>query len=111
VYRAATRNLERIVPDDLRGFPLGVEPDPGCGTVTVALAPGDSVLFYSDGILDAGQSKGQRFGWDSLRATVESAPATLTADQIGERIINAVAAHAADAEQFDDISLVVFGRV
>ncbi|WP_174536569.1 PP2C family protein-serine/threonine phosphatase [Micromonospora chalcea] len=55
-----------VVP--LRGMLIGVVPDPRIGEVTVRLAPGETCLFYSDGVTEArgGRRGDEQFGAERL---------------------------------------------
>ncbi|MFI7333815.1 PP2C family protein-serine/threonine phosphatase [Micromonospora aurantiaca (nom. illeg.)] len=55
-----------VVP--LRGMLIGVVPDPRIGEVTVHLAPGETCLFYSDGVTEArgGRRGDEQFGAERL---------------------------------------------
>jgi sigma-B regulation protein RsbU (phosphoserine phosphatase) len=104
--------LEEAIPEERGGVPIGVLPDSSYQSANVELSAGDSIILYSDGILDAGLSAGRRFGEARLREALKTAPGErpLTPRQIGERIQRAVETHAAGCEQFDDIALVCYGR-
>ena len=53
-----------------RGMPLGLMPGMGYEEKETILAPGDSTLFYSDGLVEAHDPKGQMFGFPRLRELV-----------------------------------------
>jgi len=112
VYRRGTRTFESCMAEQSSGFPLGWVIGFKYESVTIDLEPGDSLLLYTDGIIDAEADNGTRFGEEGIRKAL-TAPASeiLTARLIGERIIRAVRSHAAHQPQFDDIALVCFGRV
>jgi serine phosphatase RsbU (regulator of sigma subunit) len=77
-------------------------------TVAVAnLAPGETLLAYTDGVTEARGQEGL-FGEDRLLAVIASAPPTPGSllDSIGA----AVVAHAGDFEQSDDITLLAVRR-
>jgi sigma-B regulation protein RsbU (phosphoserine phosphatase) len=94
------------------GRPLGIEEKPSYESMNVELGPGDSIILFSDGILDAIDSAGRRFGRDRLREVMRTDPKAPPASAInlGERIKAAVENHVAGGVPFDDISLVVYGR-
>ncbi|WP_460370839.1 PP2C family protein-serine/threonine phosphatase, partial [Actinocorallia lasiicapitis] len=48
------------------GVPLGLFDDFACAAETVVLTPGDTVLLYSDGVLDACDELRDRFGEERL---------------------------------------------
>jgi phosphoserine phosphatase RsbU/P len=113
IYRQATRQLEKCVSEDLSGFPIGWVPGFQYQSVNVELHPGDSLILFTDGILDAESSDGSRFGEEGVLRAIRTTPhePPLTARMIGERIIRAVQIHAANHPQFDDIALVCYGRI
>jgi predicted ester cyclase len=53
-----------------RGMPLGLMPGMSYEEGEVSLREGDSVLFYSDGLVEAHDPKGEMFGFPRLRAHV-----------------------------------------
>jgi serine phosphatase RsbU (regulator of sigma subunit) len=52
------------------GMPLGLMPGMGYEEKEIALEGGDSVLFYSDGLVEANDPEGEMFGFPRLRALV-----------------------------------------
>lgn len=72
---------------------------------TVELRPGDRLVLYSDGVPDAINLAGERFGADRLRAIVQSQAAD--AATLAEAIFTSVLAFQGGAPQFDDITLLV----
>lgn len=113
VYRQASKKLEKVFEKDTGDFPVGWVPGHRYTSYPVTLEPGDSLIVYTDGIEDAQPASGQRFTEDGVRRTVESASKTinsLSAREIGARIVQAVQTHAGSHPQFDDIALVCFGR-
>jgi serine phosphatase RsbU (regulator of sigma subunit) len=53
-----------------RGMPLGLMPGMGYEEQEITLEAGDSTLFYSDGLVEAHNPKGEMFGFPKLRALV-----------------------------------------
>jgi predicted ester cyclase len=53
-----------------RGMPLGLMPGMGYEEKKTIVQAGESVLFYSDGLVEAHDSKGEMFGFPRLRALV-----------------------------------------
>jgi serine phosphatase RsbU (regulator of sigma subunit) len=51
-----------------RGMPLGLMPGMSYGEGEVSLREGESVLFYSDGLVEAHDTQGEMFGFPGLRA-------------------------------------------
>lgn len=102
VYRAAQRRVETI---DLAGLPLGTFDGATYEERVVPLAPGDVVVFYTDGLTEA-RREGEEYGPARLAAQVEAA-ATAAAAELGERILSDVDAFLGDARRADDLTLVV----
>jgi serine phosphatase RsbU (regulator of sigma subunit) len=53
-----------------RGMPLGLMPGRGYEEKEIELDVGEGVLFYSDGLVEAHDSKGEMFGFPKLRALI-----------------------------------------
>lgn len=102
-WRAAEGRLDVIVAD---GPPLGLLPGSVYGGRDVALAPGDVLLVYTDGIPEATRDGGPMFGDDRLRAAFVAA-----ADREPAAILAAVRRALHDwtgrERQDDDVSLLV----
>jgi PAS domain S-box-containing protein len=88
-----------------RGMLLGVEADPVLEPVSLTLAPGDTLVLYTDGVVDARATGGERFGEQRLRAAVDGA-AGGSAEEVATAVDGAVAAFEPD-EQRDDRAIVV----
>jgi sigma-B regulation protein RsbU (phosphoserine phosphatase) len=89
-------------------LPLGVRFEETYPSMTVALEPGDVVVLYSDGVTDAMDQNGRRFGDDRFDRALAEAPQG--ADAVGEALLAAVREYASGRSQFDDITLLCFGR-
>ncbi len=88
------------------GTMLGAFADTAFHQEEVALLPGDTLLLYTDGVLDA-RGRGERFGADRLAAAV--APASGAQDVIG-RVDRALEAFVDGEEQADDIAMLAIRR-
>jgi sigma-B regulation protein RsbU (phosphoserine phosphatase) len=88
------------------GLPLGLFDDAQYDEMTIAAAPGDVFVFFSDGILDAASPDGEQFGRARLESLVAEACAG-SAEEIADRIMNAVNQFTAGADPFDDQTVVV----
>lgn len=75
----------------------------------VDLAPGDIVVFYTDGVTETINHDEEEFGTDRLQEVIAYL-AQGSALQIREGIVNAVDAFAQGAPPFDDLTLVVVKR-
>jgi serine phosphatase RsbU (regulator of sigma subunit) len=112
IYHQTTGELEKCVPEDISGFPVGWVPGYEYQSITCHLAAGDTLILFTDGILDAEAADGTRFGEDGVLKALKLTPTdgAMTARTIGDKIIRGVQNHAQNHPQFDDIALVCFGR-
>ena len=72
------------------------------------LDPGDVGVLFTDGAFDAMSLEGELFGMPRLKRSIAEAPPGV--ESVGEAIRDAVEAHAAGRPQFDDITILCFGR-
>jgi phosphoserine phosphatase RsbU/P len=75
-------------------------------TEQVQLAPGDTLVLYTDGVTEAANASSAQFGLDNLAQVVRD-NAGLSAEQIIQRILRAVSDFTAGAQLVDDATLVV----
>ena len=66
------------------------------------------VVLYTDGVSDAKNSEGLPFTTPRLEQAVAAAPAGAVA--VGTSVMEAVRRHVGGQPQFDDITLLCFGR-
>jgi serine phosphatase RsbU (regulator of sigma subunit)/predicted ester cyclase len=91
-----------------RGMPLGLMPGMSYEEGEVSLREGDSVLFYSDGLVEAHDPKGEMFGFPRLRAHVaEHGEERSLGDLLMEELYSFVGE---GWEQEDDITLLTLKR-
>ena len=91
------------------GIALGLMPGLRYEQAEVMLAPGDTVVLYTDGVTEAMNGVGEEFGVERLRGVFASTPLEDPHD-VNAAILAAVAAFAAGAPQSDDITCMVFRR-
>jgi serine phosphatase RsbU (regulator of sigma subunit) len=90
------------------GLPLAIKADWVYETAETILEPGETVILYTDGVNDTMNAVNERFGEHRIKQTLGATPAGPTA--VGEAILRAVRDHSAGRPQFDDTTLVIFGR-
>jgi serine phosphatase RsbU (regulator of sigma subunit) len=91
-----------------RGMPLGLMPGMGYEEDEIVLKDGESVLFYSDGLVEAHEPKGEMFGFPRLRALVgEHGEEQALGDFLMEELYSFVGE---GWEQEDDITLLTLER-
>jgi sigma-B regulation protein RsbU (phosphoserine phosphatase) len=102
LWRAETQSLEQL---KATSPPIGIfyrgEP-----TRTVTLKPGDTILFYTDGITEAESPEGELFGMDRLLQIVE-AKAHESPDMLQQSIQAEITNFRRDSLGRDDATLLV----
>jgi serine phosphatase RsbU (regulator of sigma subunit) len=88
---------------------LGVLPDASFVKGSVALAAGDVVVAYSDGIFEASNYADEEFGLDQLESQVRRARSG-SADAVLFSVLGAVQDFVGGCPQADDMSLVIVRR-
>jgi phosphoserine phosphatase RsbU/P len=88
------------------GFPLGLFPNVEYEEFTLSTQPGDSIIFFSDGITDAMNDTEEMFGDDRLKAVVKKNHQK-SATKIADAILAEVSKFQQGREHFDDETVVV----
>jgi sigma-B regulation protein RsbU (phosphoserine phosphatase) len=88
------------------GLPLGLLEDAEYDEVTIHAKPGDVFVLFSDGIVDALNSKDEQFGRKRIEEVVAKS-CDRSADEIVKAIFGAVKAHSNGVAVFDDETVVV----
>lgn len=102
-YSARKRECE---PLPARGFLLGITPDEVYTERVVELEPGDRLCFYTDGVPDCRDERGEAFEQERIkqvfvRSSQESAP------KIVDGLIDELTRFRGAAKQVDDSTLVI----
>lgn len=92
------------------GIALGVVPDVDYEFNTVHVAPGETILLYTDGVPDAQNIGGERFGMDRFSQVFSDAPPQ-GAREATEVVFRAVTEFARDTPQFDDLTCLALRRL
>jgi len=91
---------------DVGGIPLGLFPDSQYEETALELQPGDTLVFYSDGVVEMRNDNGDEFGLRRLAETVRQ-----NHDKTAEEIVKSVSAALADfigrIRPSDDRTMVV----
>jgi phosphoserine phosphatase RsbU/P len=104
ILRRANATLERL---DVGGLPLGIEPDVEYETATVEVRPGDALIFYTDGVVEAFNNEGQEYGEDRWLETIRGLPAYNAEDTL-QYLMKRVDDYVGATRQSDDITCLVF---
>jgi sigma-B regulation protein RsbU (phosphoserine phosphatase) len=90
------------------GPAVGLFPGVEFGIEQIELEAGDTLLVFTDGVLDARNSADQPFGELKLERLIQQPAAS--AEFCLENLLQALHDHMAGAEQFDDITLLALRR-
>ena len=91
------------------GIALGLLPDFEYEQSSVELAPGDTVVFYTDGVTEAMNHVEEEFGMERLHG-VFGGKSPENAQQANDDVFNAVHAFAGDTPQSDDVTCLTLRR-
>jgi predicted ester cyclase len=92
-----------------RGMPLGLMPGMGYEEKEMVFGAGEGVLFYSDGLVEAHDPKGEMFGFPRLRALI--AEHSEEERSLGDFLMEELYSFTGEGwEQEDDITLVTLRR-
>ncbi len=104
-YHADTGEVEML---ETTGYPLGIFDSDRFRYETreIQMRQGDRIVFYTDGVTDAMDANGNRFGHEALRALV-SELGELGANKLTSAVIDKVEEFTGGKEQRDDIIVAV----
>ena len=88
------------------GIPIGIVADQAYEAGKISLQSGDILVLYTDGVIEAVNSKKEMFGLDYLKQLVEQ-NAGQTAAALTKKIEQELRTFSEDLSQFDDITLMV----
>jgi sigma-B regulation protein RsbU (phosphoserine phosphatase) len=72
----------------------------------VTIEPGDCLIFYTDGLVEARDLRGEEFGFERLEKVVEK-NANLRPKKIIEGVFSEIEKFSLDSRKFDDQTIVV----
>ncbi len=91
---------------DLVGFPLGMQDEVSYDEWSTTLDPGDMLVFYSDGVTEAANNRGELYGSQRLMDLL-AANASRTAGEFADIVLADVGRFAEGTAAGDDITLVI----
>ena len=90
------------------GMVLGLFPSAQYGSGAIQLQPGDHIVLFTDGVIEARNTAGDEFGEERLCDLLRK-HARASTSEILERLKEAIASFSANAPQHDDITMMVLG--
>ena len=108
VYYSARKGSAVLLETKGDTFPLGILEEVDYQETTIDFQPGDRIVFYTDGIVEAMNGEKELFGFDRLLRVVQDS-ASADAKAMLEKILEDVDAFAGDTAQHDDLTVIVVG--
>lgn len=87
-------------------FPQGIVPDCKYLEKQVALKKGDTVVFYTDGVVEAMDEKKEMYGFERLMTAIDEGR-ELDANSLLEKLMDDITNFVGGAEAHDDITVIV----
>jgi serine phosphatase RsbU (regulator of sigma subunit) len=87
-------------------FPLGILDEANYEETRLQLEPGDKIVFYTDGIVEAMNEKEEMYGFERLQEVLESSRSA-SAEELLKSILENVKVFTGEAEQHDDLTAIV----
>jgi serine phosphatase RsbU (regulator of sigma subunit) len=104
ILRRANGDMEKL---DIGGLPLGIDSAAEYESSTKDLRPGDAMIFFTDGVVEAFDENGQEFGDGRWLAAIRNLP-EISAQESLQFLMTTVDAFVGATRQSDDITCMVF---
>ena len=102
---------DQIVEIETSDLPLGSRKNVEYESATFDLNEGEFLIFHSDGLIEALNSQQDMYGTDRLNDLIAKTPSESSAEEMIQHIFDDVQEFVQEAEQYDDMTLVVLKRI
>jgi hypothetical protein len=103
ILRRASGQIERL---DVGGLPFGILPDAKYESATVTLAPGDWLVIFTDGVVEAENFRQEEFGEARLLTAIEAGKSTAPAEML-KRLMAELDLFVGNTPQHDDVTCML----
>src|SRR6202050_2775265 len=103
ILRRANGSIERL---DVGGLPLGILSEAKYESASVTLAPGDWLIIFTDGLVEAENARQDEYGEAQLLSVINSAAASTPAELLN-RMMAAVDLFVGSTPQHDDVTCLL----
>jgi phosphoserine phosphatase RsbU/P len=103
ILRRSTGLIERL---DVGGLPLGIQPEARYESASVGLAPGDWLVIFTDGLVEAENAHQDEYGETRLLAAI-AAGAAGTPGEMLNRLMAELDLFVGDTPQHDDVTCLL----
>jgi sigma-B regulation protein RsbU (phosphoserine phosphatase) len=103
ILRRASGPIERL---DVGGLPFGIMPDAKYESATVRLAPGDWLIIFTDGLVEAENARQDEYGEARLLSAIEAGKGTEPGEML-KRLMAEVDLFVGNTPQHDDVTCLL----
>ncbi len=103
ILRRANGAVERL---DVGGLPIGIRPEATYESASITLAPGDWLVIFTDGLVEAINRDEEEYGEDRLLSVIAANASTTPADML-KRLMAALDVFVGMTPQHDDITCML----
>src|ERR1700674_1096429 len=103
ILRRASGLIERL---DVGGLPLGIQPEAKYESASVALAPGDWLIIFTDGLVEAENTRQEEYGETRLLSAIATGAATTPAEMLN-RLMAELDLFVGSTPQHDDVTCLL----
>jgi hypothetical protein len=107
IVRRASGGMERL---EAGGIPIGILEGPAYASASVTLQPGDYVVMFSDGVVEAENAKSEEYGEDRLTYNIHMGASQPPA-MLLQRIMGDIDNFVGTAPQHDDVTCMLLKAV
>jgi phosphoserine phosphatase RsbU/P len=103
ILRRANGLIERL---DVGGLPIGIMPEAKYESASVALDPGDWLIIFTDGLVEAENARQDEYGEDRLLSLIGTSAASTPADML-KRMMAELDLFVGNTPQHDDVTCLL----
>jgi serine phosphatase RsbU (regulator of sigma subunit) len=103
ILRRASGQIERL---DVGGLPFGIQPEAKYESATVTLAPGDWLIIFTDGLVEAENAQQAEYGEARLLTAIEAGKSVEPAEML-KRLMAEVDLFVGNTPQHDDVTCLL----
>src|SRR5579862_396746 len=103
ILRRASGQIERL---DVGGLPFGIQPEVKYQSGSVTLAPGDWLIIFTDGLVEAENARQEEYGEGRLLAAIEAGKSGEPAEML-KRMMAALDLFVGNTPQHDDVTCLL----
>jgi sigma-B regulation protein RsbU (phosphoserine phosphatase) len=103
ILRRASGQIERL---DVGGLPFGIQPEVKYESATVTLAPGDWLIIFTDGLVEAENARQEEYGEPRLLAAIEAGTSVAPAEML-KHLMAELDLFVGNTPQHDDVTCML----